>query len=555
VDQLSQGWDVNIERTGPYKFAVVRGERIIEHEKYSVSGFLITAINGDEDAFKKIMSINDRLRDVAIDLDRVYMEGRKSYFEGFFQHEIKRFFEKGNMGGCLDKAEQEAYLAAFFKRKRKFLKNIPDDLTEKIRLATELIREEFVKEPSFQEISTYLLGIDQSSSEEGSYTASYHAPDPVGIIFMMNKIGDDADPSKSSYIYDGYRFSNGDDKLNIIFSNSAMIIDIKDRRTIIDGMLEELKKPEGVPGDPDSIILLHHVFTTDPSKKKHNATLVLDLMGIQGFPTWHSDSDGNIVVKKLVAIRLSRWLKAKRNENVDIDRPVTSKVPDIPPRAAESVTKKVETKPRTAAKEPVDRDLVLKALHIIEHGNWSDRESVEEKWSDSQLVVRIAQQLAIKKNIDVEGLLKDAYDLLGQGTKITRSSFGDKKNVEVVELAVLMGISSKNGVVELEKVFSLLTQEATQLFRTERMAFNTAWEKAIVVLREEFINPGGIDLNTSNGMLWKVSKDGRGVEMNIDPAMIERIRHEGIDNLSPVILKMTPLTSIWPLIGLHAPVS
>ena len=65
--------------------------------------------------------------------------------------------------------------------------------------------------------------------------------------------------------------------------------------------------------------------------------------------------------------------------------------------------------------------------------------------------------------------------------------------------------------------------------------------------------PGGIDLNTSNGMQWKVSKDGKGVEMNIDPAMIERIRREGIDSLSPVILRMTPVTSIWSLMGLQAP--
>ena len=65
---------------------------------------------------------------------------------------------------------------------------------------------------------------------------------------------------------------------------------------------------------------------------------------------------------------------------------------------------------------------------------------------------------------------------------------------------------------------------------------------------------GGIDLNTSNGMQWKISKDGKGVEMNIDPAMIARIRREGIDSLSPVILRMTPVASIWPLMGLQAPV-
>jgi hypothetical protein len=64
---------------------------------------------------------------------------------------------------------------------------------------------------------------------------------------------------------------------------------------------------------------------------------------------------------------------------------------------------------------------------------------------------------------------------------------------------------------------------------------------------------GGIDLNTSNGMQWKVSKDGKGVEMNVDSAMIARIQREGIDWLSPVIFKMTPVSSVWPLMGLQAP--
>jgi len=69
--------------------------------------------------------------------------------------------------------------------------------------------------------------------------------------------------------------------------------------------------------------------------------------------------------------------------------------------------------------------------------------------------------------------------------------------------------------------------------------------------------PGGIDLNTTNGMQWMDSKDGQGVEMDIDPAMnrdiITRIRREGVDNLRPVILQMTPVTSVWSLMGLRAP--
>ena len=70
---------------------------------------------------------------------------------------------------------------------------------------------------------------------------------------------------------------------------------------------------------------------------------------------------------------------------------------------------------------------------------------------------------------------------------------------------------------------------------------------------------GGIDLNTA-GVKWKVGKDGKGVEMNVDWAMprlwrdeIERIRREGIDSLTPVIYRVTPVTSVWPLLGMQPP--
>jgi hypothetical protein len=65
-------------------------------------------------------------------------------------------------------------------------------------------------------------------------------------------------------------------------------------------------------------------------------------------------------------------------------------------------------------------------------------------------------------------------------------------------------------------------------------------------------NSGGIDLNT-NAMDWRIAKDGRGVEMNIDSAMIAKIKREGIQSLSPVIFRITPIISIWPLAGLVAP--
>jgi len=66
-------------------------------------------------------------------------------------------------------------------------------------------------------------------------------------------------------------------------------------------------------------------------------------------------------------------------------------------------------------------------------------------------------------------------------------------------------------------------------------------------------NPGGIDLNTSGGMQWKIGKDGRGVEMDVDPALIERVRRRGIDSLSPVIYRITPVANVWSLVGLASP--
>ena len=63
---------------------------------------------------------------------------------------------------------------------------------------------------------------------------------------------------------------------------------------------------------------------------------------------------------------------------------------------------------------------------------------------------------------------------------------------------------------------------------------------------------GGIDLNAQN-LNWHIRKDGKGVEMAIDPAMLERIRREGIEGLTPVILNISPVVSIWPLVGLAPP--
>jgi hypothetical protein len=63
---------------------------------------------------------------------------------------------------------------------------------------------------------------------------------------------------------------------------------------------------------------------------------------------------------------------------------------------------------------------------------------------------------------------------------------------------------------------------------------------------------GGIDLNTGH-INWDITKDSRGVQMDVDPAMLERIRHEGIASLSPVIFRITTITNVWSLFDLKPP--
>ena len=60
-------------------------------------------------------------------------------------------------------------------------------------------------------------------------------------------------------------------------------------------------------------------------------------------------------------------------------------------------------------------------------------------------------------------------------------------------------------------------------------------------------------MNTTN-MGMTVTRDANGgVKISVDPAMIERVRREGIQSLTPVIFSVTPVASIWPLLGLAAP--
>jgi hypothetical protein len=97
----------------------------------------------------------------------------------------------------------------------------------------------------------------------------------------------------------------------------------------------------------------------------------------------------------------------------------------------------------------------------------------------------------------------------------------------------------------------------------EAMADYSAQNRSVALRRISFdatvaqrgnlkANEGGINLNTEN-MVWTIRGDGKGVDMNFDSALIEKLKREGVIGLSPVILNITPVSNVWPLLGLKTP--
>ena len=64
---------------------------------------------------------------------------------------------------------------------------------------------------------------------------------------------------------------------------------------------------------------------------------------------------------------------------------------------------------------------------------------------------------------------------------------------------------------------------------------------------------GGIDLNADQ-MRMDTRVQGEGVEMKVDQAMIERIRHEDFEGLNFSIQSISPITNLPLLLGLSNPI-
>ncbi len=151
---------------------------------------------------------------------------------------------------------------------------------------------------------------------------------------------------------------------------------------------------------------------------------------------------------------------------------------------------------------------------------------------DLHTLQMVASQYA--GNSQVDGLLSKANQFLAEAPKHPEQEYQSRAQgifirvIQLMEPNLLLDSASQNG-----QASEAMTAPADGL-------------KGILV-------PGGIDLNTSNGMRWTDAKAGAGVEMKFDQAMFQSTRPKDIDSLTPVIVNVTLLTNVWSLVGLEAP--
>ncbi len=148
--------------------------------------------------------------------------------------------------------------------------------------------------------------------------------------------------------------------------------------------------------------------------------------------------------------------------------------------------------------------------------------------------------------------------------KLKRVAKGEKKRFLPEEISILMpeGLVDKQGEMSdvVREVASGFQEPVKQEERKVYGIYNRSTKKFTRIFPKESFRkhgrpdsampPGGIDLNAAN-MGLVVEKDVQGgVKVTFDPAMIERIRRDGVQSVVPVIINITPIADIRPLLGL-----
>ena len=105
-------------------------------------------------------------------------------------------------------------------------------------------------------------------------------------------------------------------------------------------------------------------------------------------------------------------------------------------------------------------------------------------------------------------------------------------------------------IIKLERKLNWYTQR----YGATRFRVTQDWGEIVVSVADRAENhknlvDGGIDINGKN-LTLDVTREGKGIEMKLDPAMVARFERGDFTGVVPVILKVTPLASPLPLLGM-----
>ena len=167
-------------------------------------------------------------------------------------------------------------------------------------------------------------------------------------------------------------------------------------------------------------------------------------------------------------------------------------------------------------------------------------------------VVKVVESMQDQKVIDI--ITKDGVKLvLASGAWILLRPSGTEPAVKLyVEVATKYNASATETKEKFDQLVAIGNKviDSAESVMEKTPAGYVDDEETTLTVDNAALN-GGIDLN-GNAMGLDVEKSGAGVKMNIDPAMAARFKSGDFTGLTPVILKVTPITSAAPLLGLEA---
>ena len=124
-------------------------------------------------------------------------------------------------------------------------------------------------------------------------------------------------------------------------------------------------------------------------------------------------------------------------------------------------------------------------------------------------------------------------------------------------------LDQKTGILTFNHVQSISFPKLAEVLKAEESqaggrstadeAMTTPSDKGLDKTSAVQIEPGGIELNAKK-MGLEVGKDGKGVEIKYDAAMIAEFQRGNFTGVEAFILRITPIQSALPILGFESPV-